>query len=820
MASHPDNIFQQPDAAVVDQAMALITTGRFGTAEMLLRKAIDQDASNHRAINLLGQLACHFKQFEMAEHLSAEALRFSPREPAYHVTRGRSYRGLGRHVEAAESFRRALACDANQPDAWVLLGLSAKAQGDLGAASEAYRKALALRPDYAEAKVNLANVLRELGDIAAAASLYEAAAAAAPHLPEAQSALAASLFVQGRDQEALEQYRRVLAIDPARPGLQFVKGVLAQLGGGSDEAIEAYTRAVEQRPDHADAWVNLGLALADAGHAADSLDAYRKALEVGPDHVEAHINFGLGLASFGAIQSAVALLRRAAELKPNWGDTVVLSNLGAMLVLDGRLNEAEAVLRRALEQEPESIRVLTNLGAALRVPGRQRESVAMLRRAVALDPNHIVSHSNLLLSMLYADGVSGAEIVTAAHDFGRHLTPVQTQAIPLEAAADRRLRIGYVSPDLRRHSVAYFLEPVMEHHDRQRWEIFCYQLQAQEDEVSERLRKLSDGWFNAAGLAAERLAERIRADGIDILIDLAGHTGQHRLPVFAQRPAPVQMTWLGYPSTVGLPAIQYRITDWQVDPPGYERFNTETPLRLPHSYFCYRPGPAPEVGSLPAGAAGPLTFGSFNNLSKLSEQVLQLWGRVLAAVPDSRLIIKNRMLAEAGNREHVQQAFAALGIAAERLELMTWAEQTDSHLDVYNRIDIGLDSYPYNGATTTCEALWMGVPIVSLCGETHASRMGLSILGAAGLAELVADSDAGFVALAVALANDRVRLADLRAGLRERLRSSPLMDAPAYTQALEALYRQAWQACSGTPVVPVTAGSGEHDASTPMSYAS
>jgi predicted O-linked N-acetylglucosamine transferase (SPINDLY family) len=294
-------------------------------------------------------------------------------------------------------------------------------------------------------------------------------------------------------------------------------------------------------------------------------------------------------------------------------------------------------------------------------------------------------------------------------------------------------------------------------------------------------------------LSDAQLAQRIRDDGIDILVDLAGHTAGNRLLMFARKPAPVQVTYLGYPTTSGLSAMDYRLSDWEVDPPGYEGLNSERLVRMARSYYCYRPYEgAPEVSALPARQAGHITFGSFNNLAKVSPQLLRLWARVLEAVPGSRLLLKARSLGDAGVRASLLERMQRLGIGAERVQLHGWEAQTGGQLALYAGVDIGLDTYPYNGGTTTCEALWMGVPVVTLAGGTHASRMGASLLKAAGLERLVARSEQSYVELAVELAHDREQLELLRAQMRERLRTSPLLDEEGFTRELEALYRRIW----------------------------
>lgn len=772
------------------EASALIAEARYADAEDLLWRVLEAQPRRHEAMYLLSMLALQFKKHDLAERLIREAITLDPGQAAYHAVLGRAHRGQGSHDQAESCFRRVIRMGAKTPDAHVFLGLSLKAQGRTSEAVKCYRLALKSKPDYAEAKINLANALRELGQADEASALYAEAAREAPGLAAAQSSLAASLVTNGYTDEAFEQYRRALALDPHQPSLQFMVGWILHDKGNRAEAIESYRRAVEQNPRFAPAWVNLGLALREAGRAREAVDAYHRAIEAEPEHLEAHVNLGVALAEFGGVRESIALLERARDLRPD--SAAVLTNLGASLVLESRVAEAEAVLRRALELDPSASQPRVNLGMALRGPGRQQEAIALLREAIALDPANDDAYQNLQLGLNYADGVSPGEIVEAARSIAAApLAKPRARECAAVDRAGRRLRIGYVSPDLRKHSVAYFLEPVLSNHDRDRFEVFCYHLYAAEDEVTQRLRGHADRWTNAFAIPTDVLAQRIREDGVDVLVDLSGHTAHNRLGLYAYRPAPVQIAWLGFPSTLGIPSIDYRITDWQVDPSGYERFNTETPLRLPDSYFCYRPGPAPDVGPLPALSQGQVTFGSFNNLAKITDMALQLWAAALAAVPASRLIVKSNALAEAATRERLQRAFSLAGVAPARVELLGWEADSASHLQVYNRVDIALDSFPYNGATTTCEALWMGVPVVSLSGPTHASRMGRSILGAAGLPHLAADDAGGFQAIAVRLAADLPALAALRAGLRDRLRASALMDESRFTRALESIYSAA-----------------------------
>lgn len=778
-----------PGGDALGEARRLIGEQRYAQAEEFLCEVLRRDPSCHGAMHLLALLGCSFRRYDLAEPLARLATQLAPHETAYWVSWGRALKALERFAEAERALRCALAIDPKLADAHVLLGLALKNQRRHDEAERAYREALRLAPNMAEAQVNLANVLRERGERESAARLYEAAAEGAPELPEAQSALAASLFLQGRDCEALAQYRKALALKADQPDQQFLRGLLTQLQNGSTaEAIEAYTRVIEGRPEHADAWTNLGLALVSEGRAQESVTCFRRALEANPRHVEGHINFAYVLAMLGRTAQACEHLSHALADAPNHGQA--LNNLGAVLMLRGALVEAEAALRRALAVRPDSTEVLSNLGACLRGPGRQQESLDVLRRAVAIDPDYRPAQENFLMSLLYADGTTPDAYLAAATAYGaRRPVHPRPACAPL---AGRRIRIAYLSPDLRKHSVAYFLEPALAHRDRERFEVHCYHLLPQEDEVTARLRAASDAWHSVHGLPSARVAERMRQDGIDIAIDLAGHTDHNGQAVLELRPAAVQIAWLGYSATTGLTAIDYRITDGEVDPAGHEALNSERLLRMPASYFCYRPGDAPQVGPLPAERNGWITFGSFNSLAKLSHACIALWARVLEAAPGSRLLLKNRMLAEETTCARVREAFAAAGVAADRLALRPWADEVSSHLELYNEVDIALDTYPYNGATTTCEALWMGVPVVSRCGATHPARMGRSILAAAGLPRLVADHDDDFVSAAAAFAADIPKLAGLRREMRATLRASALMDETGFTRSLETLYFEAY----------------------------
>jgi predicted O-linked N-acetylglucosamine transferase (SPINDLY family) len=359
---------------------------------------------------------------------------------------------------------------------------------------------------------------------------------------------------------------------------------------------------------------------------------------------------------------------------------------------------------------------------------------------------------------------------------------------------ERKLRIGYVSPDLCAHVVSRFIAPVLARHDRDAFEVYCYAEVAAPDEITTMLRGYANGWRDTVGEPDEHLAEAIRQDGIDILVDLAGHSASNRLLVFARKPAPVQITYLGYAATTGMTAMDYRLTDALADPPGMtEQFHSERLIRLPKCAWCYNKlADGPGVSELPASKAGHVTFCSFNNFAKVNEPLLRLWGRILQSVPGSRLLIKANALDSPSTQQRVRDWASGAGIDQNRLDLCGWLSLAE-HYARYGQVDIALDTFPYHGTTMTCEALWMGVPVVTLAGGSHLSRVGVSLLTNVGLPELVAESADDYVRIAADLGGDLSRLRGMRATLRKRMEDSPLLDAAGFTKNLEAAYRQAWR---------------------------
>ena len=518
----------------------------------------------------------------------------------------------------------------------------------------------------------------------------------------------------------------------------------------------------------------------------------RKLLEREPYNVAALQLLGHIAHERGQFEEALAQFRKAANLQP--GNPALVYGMTAALHALNRLEEAAQACSRVIQLRPDYANAYMNLGTLLSQMGMQQEAIVTFRRAIQLQPNDPYAHSNLLYALFFIDGIDPTEL------YQQHVAWAQRHAEPLgksltspanDRSPDRPLRLGFVSGDLREHSVVYFLEPLLESFDRSRFHVTCYSATTHTDSFTVRLKTKIDTWRDIATIDDLEAARLVRDDRIDILIDLSGHSGNHRLLLFARRPAPVQITWLGYPGTTGMRAMDYRITDAIADPVGStEAFGAEKLLRLPTCAWCYRPDDrAPQPDRIPGG---PITFGSFNRVAKITPRMIELWSRILSAVPSSRLLIKSEGLHEPAAQKRFLTLFEKRHIAPDRIELLGRVASAAEHLALYNRIDIALDTFPYNGTTTTCEALWMGVPVVTLAGTAHVSRVGASLLTQVGLQDQVAASDDGYVRAATNLAADSHRLAELHQNLRQRMRAGPLMDSRRFAREFEAALRSAF----------------------------
>ncbi len=741
----------------------------------------------------LGNVLQAQQESEPAIAAYQQALQLQPHLTAAHVNLGKLWQKAGNFDQAYKAYQQAIAQSPELAIAQMNLGNVCKSLGLYAEAIAHHRCSVALQPQSAEAHYNLANALQADQQSEAAIAAYQQSIQLKPNFAPAHLNLAGALEAVANLPAAIESLERAIAVQPDLAEAHFSCGKLLYQQADYPRAEVALRQAWQLLPNQPLVLTHLALALQAQGKDEDAISLLEAELQQQPDQAHLHCNLGSLFNDLGRWEQAVIHLRQAVELDPSLA--MGFSNLGYALNCQSQLTEAIAICQQAIDLNPELAAAHLNQGYAFTHQAQHQAAAACFERILSFDPDSHPAHSNRLYLMNYTEESDPRAIAAAHRTWGssRGIQPALTWANPRQP--ERCLRVGYLSPDFRQHSVAYFIEPVLLHHDRSQVEPVCYSQTTLSDAVTERLRGLVPAWHEVHAWDDDRLAEQIRADQIDILVDLAGHTAQNRLLTLARQPAPVQITYLGYPNTTGLETIHYRLTDAWADPPGQtEAYHTETLLRLPRSFLCYQPpAHAPAVSVLPANTMQRITFGSFNNLAKITPAVIALWSEILKAVPNSRLVIKMHSLDDLPTRDRYQDQFVQQGIDPRRIKLIGVIPDPTHHLAFYGNLDIALDPFPYNGTTTTCEALWMGVPVITLAGATHVSRVGVSLLNAVGLPNLIAATPAEYVAIAVALATDWAVLAKLRANLRQEVATSLLCDAVAHTQAIEAAYRQCWQ---------------------------
>lgn len=591
---------------------------------------------------------------------------------------------------------------------------------------------------------------------------------------------------QGRLADAHRAYTEILQSDPAQPTALQNLGVLFLQVGQHAAAIPLLQGAIRLDPRNAGLHCNLGDALAASLQAAEAMAAYRRALALNPALAPAWNNLGILASRVGRLSEAIDAWEQAFQHAgaPGPAGQQVLVRAGA---------DPATALRAA---------IANNLGNAWLQRMQPERARQWHQRALELDPGSPGLHSNLLRDLMHLD-LPADQVLTEHRAWWRRRVIASAVAYPNPREPERTLRIGFVSGDFREHAVACFLLPLFEHHDRQRYHYYCYGEVARPDAWTQRLTACTQGYRSTLGLSDAEVARIIRADEIDLLIDLSGHTSDNRLTVFAARPAPVQLTWLGSPATTGAPRdlIRYRLTDALADPPGISDAHCSEELVRLHTNWCYTPLARPACAERPpvmAQPGRPFTFASFSNSSKISNVCLDLWARVLTATPGSRLLLKSWAFADAATRAELEARFAAAGVDSERLVLMQAQADPESHLSYYREADLALDTFPYHGTTTTLDALWMNVPVLTLAGSEHRARVGVSLMTHVGMPELIAADADAYVATAARMAQQIDQLAALRSGLRARLQASALMDGPAFARDFDATLRGLWRRwCEG-----------------------
>lgn len=700
---------------------------------------------------------------DVADTLDTRVARSGDVDAMHAVARRALERGEA--ADAISQLERAVALAPNDARLWCTLGAAHRRKDDFNNARLAYEQALALRPGY----------------------------------PQALSNLGEWCIAQGNAEEALEWFNQVLAGTP-----DFFEARLNEVAALFElarykEARAAAERLIADEPGHPEAYLNLGNVLVHTGKAKQGIKQYKKALELRPGYAEAHFNLATLLGSRDDLASAIGYLER--QIKER-GETVhYMGMLAAAHQAAGHLTEAEDLCRRVLVRQPDHISALVTLGSCLSTGGDAAAALPLYERVLELDDSQSGMASNVLFECNNLDALGRDEVFRRHREWAvRFETPLLN---PQDFAArdrnpGRKLRIGYVSADFTRHPVGFLLRDVLRYHDESRFEVHCFSMVVRAEEVLPELREAADSWEDIFFLSDEEVADVIRKAEIDILIDLSGHTAFNRMLAFARRPAPVQVEWIGYFHSTGLASIDYFITDPHTTPPSGGQLFSETPVFMPHTRFCYGPPDyTPDVVPPPRDTFGAVTFGSFNRLSKITDAVAAAWAQILNAVPGSRLLLKSGALADTTVKDRLTTRFGALGIAPARLELRDGSSHAEMFMQ-YGEVDIALDTFPFNGGMTTLEALWMGVPVVTIAGDSVVSRQTVSALANIGLTELAFPDVATYIEGAIALAADGARLTALRNEIRPCMAASPLRQAERFAQDLEDLYRRMWRAwCKG-----------------------
>ncbi|WP_051180345.1 tetratricopeptide repeat protein [Caballeronia insecticola] len=759
-------------------------------AESLIKVSLSSDASAQGQADLGLALKAQ-KRYEEAEIVLRRAIALEPRLFHAHLNLARVFDEQRKFGDAEAAYRRVIELKPDAADIRFNLGKLLARVGRSAEAEVELRRAAELRPAWAEAHNSLGAVLAERGSSDEAEAAFRRALEITPRFPEASCNLGLLLVERRRFEEAEATLRFALSVDPEFAGAsEGLANLLSRLGR-AEEAIEEFRRSVALSPNNLGDASTLGALLAERKHFEEAESVLRRALELDPEFVPAHVNLGSLLIDVGRLDEGERHLRSVLEVDPSHWAAVY--NLGLLLKSLRRHDESEKFHRRAVELKPRWTPAHIGLGNALlaKNSGDISEALDCYRRASELDPDCLVGHSNLAYALTFVSS-TGLEVLEESKRFAaRFEAPYATGPMKYEneRSLSRRLRIGYVSPDFRHHCQTLFTLPLLRNHDHEAFEIYCYASVAKPDHATREIQPLADVWRDVHTLSDDKLAKQIKEDRIDVLVDLTMHMANGRQMMFAHRPAPVQVAWLAYPGTTGSNAIGYRLTDPWIDPPGSPEADnrySEQSIRLPDTFWCYDPlTQVHEVSPLPADSAGHITFGCLNNPCKLTNRTFDLWAQVMARVEGSTLLL---LVSHGEAREAVVAHFAAWGIAPERLNFVDY-QPRERYLNRYQHIDIVLDTFPYNGHTTSLDALWMGVPVATMVGETPAARAGYALLSNLGLSELAGDSDESFVTKTVQLSNDLPRLRRIRSELRTRMESSPLMDGARFARGIETAFR-------------------------------
>ena len=662
--------------------------------------------------------------------------------------------------------------------------------GENAVAERLYRAVLAEAPNHSPALCNLGTLLVKSDRLDDAAHCYHLALAAEPGYPDAHFNLGNLYRRQEKNREAIDQYAACLKGNPQHVSAGFNLGLSLVGIGDLKAAKQCFGQVVKLEPTFADAWGRLGDVHLRSGESDAAIAAFQKYCDLKPNDDRGLNNLGLALANQGRHNDAIEILQKLIKRMPDYAEAH--NTLGVTLEAIGRKDDALFHYDAAVKAKADFADAWSNRGINLLESGRADEAVDSLHKSVELRPNVPAVYSNLLLALNYSSRFTPEQVANEHRKWGDLFAPEPPPPPrPADPSPDRVIKIGYVSADFRQHTVAAFIEALLSKHDRSRFHVTAYPNVGRGDEVTERLKKLADAWRPISGFSDDQMAQMIRTDRIDILVDLGGHTAGNRMLAFARRPAPLQLTLFGYPNTTGIEAFDYRVTDLVSDPPEMtDEWNVERPMRLPGLAWVYNPPQAPAVGPLPSSSKKGFTFGCLNNAATISDDCLTAWSGVLAAVPGSKLVL----LAGQSNAgaKRLSDRFTKAGILRDRVELV-FRLPRDQYYSAYHGFDLALDPFPYNGGVTTCDALWMGVPVLTVEGNTYASRQGLAVLASLGLPGFIARSPGELADLAKSWSNRRPELAGIRSELRGMMQKSTVCDVAGYVKGFESALIRAWR---------------------------
>jgi predicted O-linked N-acetylglucosamine transferase (SPINDLY family) len=712
----------------------------------------DQSVQIGLAYHQAGQLADAYDAYQ-------QALKASPNHPdALHLL-GMVAHQINDHALAVELINLAISINPNAPNYYCNLGTVLQAQGKLDEAIANFRQAITIESNNAVFHYNLAHALQGNGQLQAAVTSYRAAIALAPNHIESHSNLGHTYSAQGELDLAVESYRKAISIAPDFAEMHFNLGTALNAQGKFDAAIESYQHAVTLSPSYAQAYCNLGAALLSRKKFDDAVSSYQSAIAINPEFGEAHYNLGIALQAQDKLDAAIASYRKTLELQPSL------------------------------------VECYCNLGNALRAQGRLNEALECYKKALEIKPDYAHAYSNLLFLLSYHAEASPADYLSQARGWELACVPAEVRQAASQKRfarfplSGRRLKIGYVSGDFRKHSVSYFIEQIFSYHDRSRVELFAYSNNRFRDAVTGRLNTLVDHWIPINAMSDEEVCARMEADKLDVLIDLSAHSAHNRLGVFARRAAPVQATYLYFAST-GLTEMDYWIGDEILTPPELGCQFSEQLWCLPRTWLSYQTITAAPAPNWHPSSGGTIWLGCFNNLGKITPHTLRLWAKILHALPEACLLLKNKELADIGNRQRILSELSTLGIAANRIDLQPGTDWAD-YMAQHDRLDIALDPVGgHGGGTSTCDALWMGVPVIHLLGDHVGSRFAASLLNAIGRREWIAHTEAEYVEKIVTLAKDVELRKQYRLTQRDEMAHSPLCDAQGLAHTLEDAYSE------------------------------